>query len=351
MWHEMAQKKKYYWLKLKNDFFDDDAISWLEEQEHGAEYVLFYIKLCLKSLESDGYLIRKVGEMRVPYDTKRLAEITRTTFDTVVVAMELLKKMGMIEVLADGTLYLAQVEQMTGAETPKAEIMRRSRAKKKLAAAEAEAALETVPPDDTPAAPVCGNRVTTMFPEDGNIVDAEYREQSIENRDQSIEHTTTDPMRQTPEGSRTEDGQGDGEEGAHGHTHTPPPVEAIGETASAPAADDCQPIIDLYHSICTSYPKLRGLSEKRKKAIRARARVHPQADFRLVFEHAQASRFLKGGNPRNWSADFDWMMCEGNFDKILEGKYDDHTPTEGGNTHGTNDTIPSIPAVLDEGII
>ena len=39
--------KKYYWLKLKEDFFEEDAISWIEEQEKGKEYCLFYLKLSL----------------------------------------------------------------------------------------------------------------------------------------------------------------------------------------------------------------------------------------------------------------------------------------------------------------
>ena len=44
--------RKFYWLQLKEDFFDEDSISWLEEQENGKEYSLFYLKLCLKSLKT-----------------------------------------------------------------------------------------------------------------------------------------------------------------------------------------------------------------------------------------------------------------------------------------------------------
>ena len=72
------QNKRYYWLKLKNDFFEGDEINWLEEQENGAVYILFYLKLCLWSLRSDGVLMRRVGKMEIPYDTKKLAEITGT---------------------------------------------------------------------------------------------------------------------------------------------------------------------------------------------------------------------------------------------------------------------------------
>ena len=109
--------KKYYWLKLKEDFFDDDAIGWIEEQPKGKEYALFYLKLCLKSLKTDGILIRTVGTMLVPYDMKKLSEITKTEFDTVVVAMELLKNIGLVEILENGEIYLPGLQQMVGSES------------------------------------------------------------------------------------------------------------------------------------------------------------------------------------------------------------------------------------------
>ena len=46
------KETKFYWLQLKEDFFDEDAMSWLEEQENGERYSLFYLKLCLKSLKA-----------------------------------------------------------------------------------------------------------------------------------------------------------------------------------------------------------------------------------------------------------------------------------------------------------
>ena len=49
--------KKYYWIKLKEDFFEEDVISWIEEQEKGVYYSNFYLKLCLKAMNSEGRLI------------------------------------------------------------------------------------------------------------------------------------------------------------------------------------------------------------------------------------------------------------------------------------------------------
>jgi predicted phage replisome organizer len=128
----MAENKKYYWLKIKEDWFEDDTIEWIEDQPNGKEYSLFYLKLCLKSLRSNGILIRVVGEMLVPYDAKKLAEMTKTDFDTVVVAMELFKKIGLIQILENGEIYLTQLNEMVGSETDKAIIMRKKRAMDKL---------------------------------------------------------------------------------------------------------------------------------------------------------------------------------------------------------------------------
>lgn len=108
------KETKFYWLQLKEDFFEEDSIEWLEEQENGHKYSLFYLKLCLKSLKSNGILVRKVGNMLVPYDNKKLAEMTKMPVDTVIVAMELLKGIGLVEVLENGELYITQLEKMIG---------------------------------------------------------------------------------------------------------------------------------------------------------------------------------------------------------------------------------------------
>lgn len=109
---------KFYWLQLKEDFFEDDAIQWLEEQKpNGRDYAYFYLKLCLKSLKSNGVLIRKVGNILIPYDNKKLAELTKMDFDTVTVAMELLKKIGLVTILETGEIYINQLENLIGSKS------------------------------------------------------------------------------------------------------------------------------------------------------------------------------------------------------------------------------------------
>ena len=87
-----------------------------------------------------------------------------------------------------------------------------------------------------------------------------------------------------------------------------------------------QRIADMYNEICISFPKLKSLSESRKKAIKARMNTYSEEDFRILFEKAEASDFLKGKNNRNWTATFDWMIKDSNMAKVLDGNYDGNAP-------------------------
>lgn len=180
-------EKKYYWLKLKEDFFDDDTIEWIEDLENGHEYALFYLKLCLKSLRNDGILIRNVGDMLIPYDVKKLSEITRTDIDTVRVAMEIFKKTGLVQILENGEIYMAQLQNMVGSETSKAQLMRNKRARDKQKALEEpkeEPEIVDVEAVEEEPENANGNIVTEMFPQRYT----ENRDKSLESRDKSLEN-------------------------------------------------------------------------------------------------------------------------------------------------------------------
>lgn len=81
-------------------------------------------------------------------------------------------------------------------------------------------------------------------------------------------------------------------------------------------------VINLYNTICVSFPKLRSISAARTKAIKARLNTYSVDDFRVLFEKAQASDFLKGKNNKDWSASFDWLIKDANMAKVLDGNYD-----------------------------
>lgn len=82
-------------------------------------------------------------------------------------------------------------------------------------------------------------------------------------------------------------------------------------------------VVDLYNTICISYPKVKVISGKREKETLARLETYSLEDIGTVFANAENSSFMKGKNDRGWSANFDWMMDENNFIKILEGNYAD----------------------------
>lgn len=85
-----------------------------------------------------------------------------------------------------------------------------------------------------------------------------------------------------------------------------------------------QLIADMYNELCSSFPKITKLSDRRKKTIRARMNQgYTIEDFKRLFESAEASSFLKGGNGRDWSASFDWLIQDGNMAKVLDGNYMD----------------------------
>lgn len=118
--------KRFYWLKLKEDFFEQDAIKIIETMENGEKYINFYLKLLLKSISFNGVLKFK---NTIPYTPKMLASITNTDIDTVKVAIGLFTDLGLMEQLDDGGLYMLEIENMVGSETAWAEKKRKQRVK------------------------------------------------------------------------------------------------------------------------------------------------------------------------------------------------------------------------------
>jgi predicted phage replisome organizer len=128
----MAEQKRFYWIKLKENFFDIETIDWLISQKNGCEYIVLYQKLCLLAANKGGRLAMQVGEMIVPYDVNKIARDTKFDIDTVIVAMELFRKIGLIYEESDGVLKIPYVEEIVGSETPAAIKKRKQREKKKL---------------------------------------------------------------------------------------------------------------------------------------------------------------------------------------------------------------------------
>jgi len=76
-----------------------------------------------------------------------------------------------------------------------------------------------------------------------------------------------------------------------------------------------------YNEICVSFPKVKSITDKRKKAIKKILKSYSEEDILDVFEKAESSDFLKGNNDRGWKANIDFMLREDKFVNILEGQY------------------------------
>lgn len=282
----MATGKRYYWMKLKESFMTSDTIDYFMSQPGGANYVVLYQMLCLKTINTEGRLSRQIGEIIIPFDIEKIRRDCKWfSADTIRVALKLYQSFGLIYEDVDGTLVLADHQNLVGSETDYA-LQKKNQRKNNptLPPASVDNAMDNVHTD---------NR------------DREKR-LDIRNADIDVESVEVDVF--TPQAEAEQ---------------TPPP----------PHHPPCpyKKIMELYHDICISYPRIEDIDGERKKAVSARWRKHPDLNvFARLFKLAQQSSFLKGDNGRNWSADFDWMMKATNFPKILERKYEDREKAEAG---------------------
>lgn len=256
----MADNKKYYYLKLKENFFDSDSMVLLESMQDGVLYSNILMKMYLKSLKNNGKLLLNDT---IPYNTQMIATITRHQVGTVEKAIEVFNQLGLIDILDGGMIYMSDIELFVGQSSTEGDRKRAERLRLKQSDNLQIGQMSDIHP-----------------PETEKEIEIEIDK---ENRDRV----------------------------------------------------NYQQIADMYNATCVSFPRLTVLSEKRKKAIKARLRKYSVDDIQRAFELAEESDFLKGTNGRNWSATFDWIMCDVNMAKILDGNYankDNH------RTEGRNDT-------------
>ena len=129
----MEKTKRYYWIKLKTDFFNLAEIDFLLSQQDGCKYIVLYQMLCLQTANNNGELASRLGEMIIPYDADKIVRDTKYfSRDTVIVAMELFKKLNLIYTEEENCFRIAGFENMVGSETGWAKQKREQREKQKL---------------------------------------------------------------------------------------------------------------------------------------------------------------------------------------------------------------------------
>ena len=268
------------WIKITTDIFDDEKILLIESLPDAYAIITVWFKLlCLagKQNNSGVFMMGKIA-----YTDKMLATIFRMKETTVQLALQTFEQFGMVEII-DGVITIPNwgkhqnLEQIEARREYQKEYQREYRKKQKLLA--------------------------------GN--EAEEQDKCLRKH---LHKQNVNSLEEEREG------------------------ESEGESDIKREKTDFQSVVDLYHEICVSFPSVRSLSDARKKAIKARLKTYTMEDFRTVFENAEASSFLKGGNDRNWSANFDWLIADKNMAKVLEGNYAD----KGGRKE-------IVPAWMDKG--
>lgn len=121
--------KKYYWLKLKTDFFASRAMKKLRRIAGGDTYTIIYLKLQLLSLKDEGVLYYEGVE---PTFAEEMALALDEDADNVKATLLFLQNMGLIEQKSDNEYILTEVPYLIGGESESAERVRRFRGKKAL---------------------------------------------------------------------------------------------------------------------------------------------------------------------------------------------------------------------------
>lgn len=251
-------EKKYFWLKLQEDFFGDKVIKKLRRLAGGDTYTVIFLKMCLVSLKNEGQLIYEGIE-----DTfaEELASEIEEDVENVSVVLAFMERYGKIVPMSDNELVVPYVLKNIGSESESAERVRKFREKEK----EKQKALQC-----NGDVTECNNEVTVC---NVDVTQRKRREREEKEIEKEIEI-------------------------------------------------DYNGIKDAYNTLCPSLQSVKILSDARKKLIKARLKTYSVEQIHEVFRKAEASDFMTNRNDSGWKATFDWIMKDSNFVKVLDGNYD-----------------------------
>ena len=263
--------KRYYWLKLNENFFEREEIKVIESMPNGKDYIIFYMKLLLKSIRTEGQL--KFREV-IPYTPDMLAAITNTSVDTVRVAIDMFSKLDLMEVWDDGTLFMVETQNMIGSETDSARRMRRLREKEKQ--------------KELPASQSDENKEQCDVDVIKSDTDIEIDIDKELDIDKDIEEDIDKE-----------------------------------ESSSTLTKENINLIIETWNKLNLQQLKAINSNTKRYSMLKARINEYSLEEVIQAIESIDKSDFLKGQNKRGWTITFDWFIRPNNFLKVSEGNYID----------------------------
>ena len=271
--------KRYYWLKLRDDFFSSIKMKKLRKNDDGDLLTIIYLKIQLLSVKTGG-LLRFEG-VEATFE-EELALLLDEDVYHVRTTVEFLKSQGMLERLDEHQYLLTDAASSIGSESESSARVRKLRYKEQDHALHFD---DFVTPDK----------------EKDSETENDTEKEREPLPEQLLDDTTLLKLEQT----------------FKLYSVNPPDIRPHSQKVLY------QQIQNLYNNTCTHLPRCNLISESRKRVIRARFREGKRLeDFKVLFEKARTSRFLRGENPRGWVASFDWLLKEVNMVKVLDGNYD-----------------------------
>lgn len=167
----MSDNKKYYYIRLKENFFDSPELIAVESMKNGYTYSNILLKLYLKSLRFDGKLM--ITD-RIPYTPDVLASVTRHSVGDVKEALKIFSDLELIEILDTGAIYVLDIQDFVGQTTTESDRKRAYRNRIDREKTRDNLSIDDKNPDK------CPDKSLDKFP-------PEIRDKSIEIKDKSIE--------------------------------------------------------------------------------------------------------------------------------------------------------------------
>ena len=252
------------WIKIATDIFDDEKILLVESLPDAYAIITVWFKLLCFAGKQNNSGVFMIGQ--IAYTAKMLATIFRMQESTVTMALQTFEQFGMIEII-DGVITIPNWNKHQTLDA-----YEKKKERDRLYQQERRNSQKSL---------ISGTLQKSSY---SQTTQSSYVVVSEEEKEKDID---------------------------------------IDIDIEEKECTNCKQIVDLFHSICVSYPSVKTLSEARKKAIKARLKAYSLDDFKILFEKAEASSFLKGSNERNWSATFDWLIKDSNMAKVIDGNYDD----------------------------
>ena len=114
----MAENRRFYYLKLKENFYNSETMVVLESMPDGLLYSNLLLKMYLMSLKNGGILM--LNE-HLPHTVQTIATFTRHQIGTVERAIKVFMEFGLVEVLTDGAFYMADIQLLIGQSSTEGE--------------------------------------------------------------------------------------------------------------------------------------------------------------------------------------------------------------------------------------